>query len=103
MQKHQMREFLSELEDRIDKSLAKWKKTSRIENGEVVQIEWQFEQCRIILDLFWLDGDEGVHLICLSPRMGWNNKWSGLNDETARKLMDRAGNFAQIMMDPNRK
>ena len=100
MEKFAMREFLADLETRIDLALKKWKKTSRIENGCVVQIEWQFEQAHIILDIFWLDGDESIELECKYPRHHSENKWRGLTQDTMRKVQDRVGNFAQIVQDP---
>ena len=39
-----MREWVATLEGVLDHKLKKWMKESRIENGECVQVEWQFEQ-----------------------------------------------------------
>lgn len=98
MTKLEMREYLADLETRIDAILKKWKKIARIENGEVVQMEWQFEQVRIMLDVFWLDTDEAIELDCRSPRIRWDHRWKGLTQETATRVMDRIGNFAQIVL-----
>jgi hypothetical protein len=102
MDKQTMREYVAELETRIDRSLSKWKKESKIENGEAIQVEWQFEQAHIILELFYLDGHEAVHLECRAPRVQSHYQWSGLTKTTMNKVMDRAGNFAQVIQHPIR-
>ncbi len=93
-----MRDFISELESCVDKSLKLWKKLSHIENGEVVNIVWQFEQSLIIIDVFWKDGDEGVNLQILHPRHRHHYEWSGLSADTIYKVIDRIGNVAQLIM-----
>lgn len=95
-----MRVYVSELEAYVDKSLKKWRKGSHIENGEVVQMEWQFEQTHIILDVFWHDGDEGVNVHCITPRGIHKYEFSGLTPDTIDRVMDRVGNFAQVSMYP---
>lgn len=100
MEKHEMREWVASLEEVIDNKLKKWKRESRIENGEAVQVEWQYEQTHILLDIFWQDGSESVHLHYFSPRAYHNFLWHGLIDRTFNKVMDRVGNLAQITMYP---
>lgn len=97
MKKIAMREYLVDLETRIDEMLKKWKKVSRVENGEVVQIVWQFEQSFIAIDIYWLDGDEAIEIECKRPRMKTEHKWRGLTLSTLTRVMDRVGNFAQIV------
>lgn len=96
MEKLAMREKIAELETRADTSLWKWKKSSRIENGEVVQIAWQFEQAHVILDMFWHDDDEHVNLECRTPRMHSMHEWKGFSESVYDNVMDRIGNFAQV-------
>lgn len=103
MEKLAMRVYLADLETRIDVALQKWKKHDPIQNGEVAQIEWQFEQSRILLDVFWHDDNEHVNLQCISPRMHWKHEWQGLTKGTAAYVMDRVGNFAQIIMSRHHK
>lgn len=95
-----MRDWVSSLEEIIDNKLKKWKKESRIENGEVVQVEWQFEQTHIILDIFWHDGEELIHLALFSPRDKHNFTWHGLTDRTFNKVQDRIGNLLTVMLNP---
>ncbi len=95
-----MREWISTLEDCIDKKLKKWIKESRIENGEVVQIEYQFEQTHIVLDIFWHDKEETVNLHYFAPRAKHLFTWHGLNDKTFDRIQDRIGNLAQTTMHP---
>jgi len=101
MEKIDMREWVASLEGIIDNKLRKWKKSSRIENGEAVQVEWQFGQTHIILNIFWHDGQEAVHLQLHSPRYSHQFVWSGLNNSTFNKVMDRVGNLAQMIMYPS--
>lgn len=102
MEKLEMREFLADLETRIDRALRKWKKNSRVENNEVAQIEWQFEQAHIILDVFWRDGNERINIECRNPLTIWKHQWEGLTGKTADNAMDRLGNFAQIVQIQSR-
>ena len=99
MEKIQMRDWVSSLEGVIDNKLRKWKK-DKIENGEVVQIIWQFEQTHIIIDIFWHDKEETVHLQYFGPRAKHSFTWHQLNDATFNKVMDRVGNLAQMTMYP---
>jgi hypothetical protein len=100
MDKIGMREWIAALELVLDNKLKKWKKESRIENGEAVQIEWQFGQTHIIADIFWQNDRESVHLQLHSPRTSQRYEWHGLTDKTFNKIMDRVGNWAQITMYP---
>lgn len=95
-----MREWVALLESEIDGRLTKWKKESRIENGEAVQVEWQFSQTHIIIDIFWEDGKEAVFLHYIAPRAAHKYSWHGLNSQTANRVMDRVGNLAQHTMYP---
>jgi len=97
MTKLEMREYVAELETRIDLRLKKWKKESRIENGEAVQVEWQYEQSHIILDFFWHDGEERMNLYCISPRNQRRGGWDNISKKTETAIMDIIGNFAQIV------
>lgn len=99
MDKLSMREYIAELETRIDGMLRRWKKESRIENGEAVQIEWQFEQSHIIMNVFWHDKREGINIYCLNPHLQTREgKWKGLDKRSEKSVMDMIGNFAQIVM-----
>lgn len=100
MDKIGMREWVALLEEVTDKKLKKWKKETKIENGEAVQVEWQFEQTHIILDIFWEDAKEAVHVHYIAPRASHRFTWHGLSDETFNKVMDRIGNLAQMTMHP---
>lgn len=100
MEKHTMREWVASLEEIVDNKLKLWKKESRMENGEVVQIEWQFEMTHVILDIFWHDNQELINLQYLDPRSKHNFTWHGLTDATFNKIMDRVGNLAQITLYP---
>ena len=97
MEKHDMRVFLGDLEDRIDKRLKKWKKFSHVEDKEIAQIEWQFETARIVLDVFWTQNKERIKLECACSRAHTLNEWDGLTSQTANNVMDRIGNFAQTV------
>ncbi len=101
MEKHEMREWVASLEEVIDNKLKLWKKESRIENGECVQVEWQFEQTHVIMDIFWDDHKEFINLMYLAPRAKHSYMWHGLTDKTFNKVMDRIGNLAQMTMYPH--
>jgi hypothetical protein len=100
MNKVDMREWVCSLEVVLDNKLKKWIKESRIENGECVQMEWQFEQTHIILDIFWHDHQETILLNYLGPRAKYHFTWHGLTDQSFNKIMDRVGNLAQVTMHP---
>lgn len=92
-----MREFIGRLEDTIERSLKKWKQSSRIEDGPVVQIEYQFEQAHVVVDVFWRDSEERLNIECRDPRTTRKDQLKGLNSDTLRIVQDRLGNFAQIV------
>lgn len=100
MNKVDMRFWVSSLEEVIDKKLHKWWKEKKIENGEAVQLRWQYEQTHLHLDIFWEDGKETVNLLYLSPRTDHRFQWHGLNDKSFSNAMDRVGNLAQVTMHP---
>ncbi len=100
MEKFAMREWVCALEGVLDNKLRKWLKSSRIENGEVVQLKYQFEQTHIILDIFWHDEEETASLVYSGPRAKHQFVWHGLTDRTFNKVMDRVGNLAQLTMTP---
>ncbi len=100
MDKIGMREWVAALEEVLDNKLNRWRKENKIENGEVVQLRWQFEQTHFHLDIFWHDKQETVNLSYLSPRITHSYQWHDLNDRTFNKVMDRVGNLAQVTMHP---
>ena len=91
-----MRVYVGDLEDRVDKSLKKWKKYSRNEDRGIAQIEWQFGLARVILDIFW-GKNERVKLECRCAKIHSTHEWDDLTKETADNVMDRVSNFAQIV------
>lgn len=100
MNKIEMRDWVSSLEEIIDNKLKKWKKESKIENGRVVQVEWQFELTHIIIDIFWFDNEELIRLKYFSPTYDHHYTWHGLSNQTFNKIQDRIGNLAQMTMYP---
>ena len=100
MKKQEMREWVSALGDVIDHKLSKWKKDNPIENGEAVRLSWQFGQVTIEMYVFWEDQKEEVKLQCNGPRFHHYHEWSGLKDSTFNNIMDRVGNWAQVVMYP---
>ena len=68
MNKTDMREWISSLEEIIDNKLTKWRKIPKVENGEAVQFAWQWDQTRIAMIVFWEDHKEIVLLLYTSPR-----------------------------------
>lgn len=98
MDKTSMREYVTDLETRIDLALRRWEKlVPRYENGEVVTFLWKFGNCFITLDIFWQDGKEAIQVDCKMPRSSRRDVWSDLNEACAVNVMDRVGNFAQIV------
>lgn len=95
-----MREWVATLEEMIDLKLKKWRKIPKVENGEAVQLAWQWEQTRLSLNLFWEDGKEIAILGYSSPRIDHMFKWHGLNKTTFNRLQDRIGNLAMTTMHP---
>ncbi len=100
MNKIDMREWVSAVEGLLDHKLTKWKKETHIENGEAVQMRWQYEQTHIELDVFWEDAKEMVILKYSSPRISHEYRWQGLDDKTISHILDRVGNLAQVTMHP---
>jgi hypothetical protein len=95
-----MREWVSQLEAVIDKKLKLWRKDNKIENGEAVQLSWQYEQTHIHFNIFWEDKKETIKLQYLNPRGDHAFLWHGLDDKTIDMIHDRIGNLAQITMHP---
>lgn len=100
MKKIDMRDWISSVEERCDTKLAKWRKIPKVENGESIQLSWQWEQTRMSLVVFWEDSKEAVHFTYTSPRIDHLYRWSGLTVNTYNLLMDRIGNLAQVTMYP---
>lgn len=100
MQKFDMREWVCSLEEIIDNKLNKWRKVPKVENGESVQLAWQWEQARFSLNVFWEDHKETICLEYTSPRTDHSYRWHGLSDATFNKVVDRVGNLAQVAMHP---
>lgn len=100
MHKVDMREWVASLEEVIDNKLKKWRKIPKVENGEAVQLAWQWEQTRISIDIFWEDKKETVNFSYTSPRTDHFHRWHGLDDKSFNQIMDRIGNLAQITMHP---
>lgn len=100
MDKLQMRDWIASLEQVVDNKLKRWKKENKIENGESVQMRWQYQHTHVHLDVFWEDQKEFVSLHYISPRATHAFRWHGLKDETFNNVMDRIGNLAQVTMYP---
>ena len=100
MDKADMREWICSLETVIDNKLKKWRKGLKVENGEAVQLHWQWEQTHLQINIFWEHSKETVKLKYASPRGDFGFFWHGLNDKTFNKVMDRVGNLAQVTMYP---
>lgn len=95
-----MRDWVATLELAVDNKLKKWKKDPKIENGEAIQLRWQFEQTHFVINIFWEDQKEAIHLDYFNPRVSHRYAWHGLILRTFTKVMDRVGNLAQITMCP---
>ena len=100
MDKIDMREWVCSLEEIVNNKLKKWRKTPKVENGESVQLAWQWEQTRMTINIFWENDKETVNLEFSSPRIDHSYQWHGLSDKTLNKVMDRIGNLAQTTMHP---
>jgi hypothetical protein len=100
MDKRSMREWITALEVIIDNKLKKWKKYDRWENGENVQLRWQWEQTHLELDVFWEDGQEMVRLRLITPRGTQDFIWNGLVNKTFNAIQDRIGNLSMAVMFP---
>ena len=103
MDKYDARIYMADFESRIEEALKKWKHITKIENGGSTQFEWQFEDARIIVDVFWGMNKDRIKLTCYSPTIDWKHEWDGLTKETTTKAMDRIGNFAQIIQSKHHK
>lgn len=95
-----MRDWVTSIEEVIDNKLKKWRKVPKVENGEAVQLAWQWEQVRLSINIFWEDQKEMVVLSYCSPRTDHTYRWHGLSDGTFNNVMDRTGNLAQTAMYP---
>lgn len=100
MDKIGMRDWVCNVEKFVDEKLKKWQKQNNIENGEALQMGWRFEQHYIVINVFWNDKKEHVHFQFIGPRVSSRWEWDGLNDRTRNKIIDRAGNLAQIVLHP---
>lgn len=98
MEKIKMRDWVASLEGIIDNKLNKWLKHPRIENGESVLLFWQFELTLMVLYVSWQDEKELVKFRYLSPRIGHEHEWPGLDERTFNNVQDRMGNYAQMAM-----
>lgn len=101
MQKFDMRDWVATLEEMVDLKLMKWRKIPKVENGEAVQLAWQWEQTRLSLNVFWEDGKEMATLSYTSPRTDHGFRLHGLNNRTFNRLQDRIGNLAMSAMHPS--
>lgn len=95
-----MREWVTTLEHMVDQKLSLWKKGSNIEDGGVVQLNWQFEQNHMMIDVFWRDKEETVRLQCISPRAKHIFVWNHLGESTFNRVADRVGNLSMAIMYP---
>lgn len=98
MEEMAMRVYLSKLETRIDAMLKLWKKHPKIEYGESIQLEWQFDGAQVFLDIFYEDLGERLILNCFSQRRTIKQDWHGFSKKTEQQIVDRIGNFAQVAM-----
>jgi hypothetical protein len=102
MNEYDGKEFADKIEYAIDNKLKKWKKYNSIVDKKSTQMEWQFEQTRFALHIFPNDEEEMVILQFFNPIHCARWTWSGLNDKTINKIIDRMGNLAQTTMYPPR-
>ena len=96
MDEAKIAEYIANLEVRIDRALKHWSKLQNVDRGRIVQLIWKMKEAQITVDIFWSD-DEGIRLLCQSPKLNWLSNWAGFTRETASNIMDRIGNFAQII------
>lgn len=100
MDKIDMRDWIAQIEAVIDVKLKKWRKILKVENGEAVQMAWQWEQTRISMNVFWENKKELVIFNYTSPRTDHDYRWHDLNEKTFNRIIDRVGNLAQVTMHP---
>jgi hypothetical protein len=100
MDKITMREWVSSLETVCDNRLRKWKKFNIVQNGGSVNLQWQFEETLIIINITWNDKRESVTFHCIGPQACHRYVFDGLTDKTFNKVCDRVGNLAQVIMHP---
>lgn len=98
--KPSVEEWVSSLEEMIDNKLRRWVKEPRLDTDDVIQYAWRWKHSRMILNVFWRDGGEGVCLQYASPRVSHEYRWHGLVNQTFNRVMDRVGNLAQTTMYP---
>lgn len=67
MEKLAARDYVIELEERLAKTLRRWKQLPKILNGRIIQLNYQFEQSHIIVNVWWHDDAESVILYLIDP------------------------------------
>lgn len=100
MNKIAMREWVASLEEVMDNKLRNWKKVNVVQDDKSVNLQWQFEQTMMILNISWTDGNENVSFHCIGPIACHQYVFSGLDNKTFNKICDRVGNLAQVIMHP---
>ena len=100
MTKIEMREWVASLEEMIDNKLKKWKKHNVVQDGQAVNLQWQFEETMMMVNVLWTDKTEAVVLHCVGPMVCHRYFFDGLTDRTFNKVCDRVGNLAQSIMYP---
>jgi hypothetical protein len=103
MEKRNAQEYVLEFEKCVDDALSKWKKTTHMENGEVFTLIWEFENSQVIVDVFWADTDERMHVGCRGPRTDQGDTYSGLDKVTTGRALDKIRNFAAWVQHLNRE
>ncbi len=100
MTKIEMRDWVSSLEGMVDKNLQKWDKHKKWENGENVQLLYQWEQTLIKIDIFWDDKKEMVRLRYIGPRPNHDLWFSGLNNKTFREVQHYTAHWTMALFHP---
>jgi hypothetical protein len=95
MEKLAARDYISELEGRVDVALKQWTKHRFYDNGNPTQRVWQWEKSHVLINIFWKDTDERVVIYCLHPDDDKRRELYGLSGETLAKMTDVVRNFAQ--------
>lgn len=67
MEKYAARDYVSEIEERLAITLRRWKALPKILNGRIIQLNYQFEQSHIIVNIWWQDGHEIIILYMIDP------------------------------------